>query len=151
MVCASSVAHAQQLAGRLKMRGIEAAAVSASTAQGTRHHLIKEFRSGRLRVITNYGVLTTGFDAPETRAIYVARPTFSQSLYMQMIGRGLRGPRNGGKDSCLIVDVKDKIERFAGTFAYDEVGHLWDESAGDDAMDAEAWAALDDDLEGDGE
>jgi superfamily II DNA or RNA helicase len=149
IVFAVSVAHAQVLAAQLKIRGIEAAAISASTAPGARHHHIKEFRKGRTRVLTNYGVLTTGFDAPETRAIYVARPTFSVSLYMQMIGRGLRGPLNGGKDECLIVDVRDNIERFGGAFAFDQVDRLWaDVPDIEDDMDPDAWADGDDDEDG---
>lgn len=150
IVFAVSVAHAQVLAAQLKMRGIEAAAISSNTAPGARHHHIREFRKGRTRVLTNYGVLTTGFDAPETRAIYVARPTFSVSLYMQMIGRGLRGPLNGGKDECLIVDVRDNIERFGGVFAFDQVNRLWaDVPDIDDDMDPESWADIDDNDEGD--
>ena len=39
-----------------------------------------------------------GFDAPKTRAIIVARPVYSPNLYFQMIGRGLRGVKNGGND-----------------------------------------------------
>jgi superfamily II DNA or RNA helicase len=141
IVFAISVTHAQLLAAQLKLRNIEAAAVSSSTAPGARHHYIKRFRRGEIQVITNYGVLTTGFDAPETRAIYIARPTFSESLYMQMIGRGLRGPLNGGKDECLIVDIRDNIERFEGAFAYDQVGYLWGAQGLEESMDAAEWAA----------
>lgn len=148
IVFAVSVGHAQALAAQLKLRGVEAAAISAQTNTGARHHFIREFRRGRTRVLTNYGVLTTGFDAPETRAIYVARPTFSVSLYMQMIGRGLRGPLNGGKDECLIVDVRDNIDRFGGAFAFDQVQRLWtDTTDADDDMDPEAWASAADDPE----
>ena len=146
IVFAISVTHAQLLAAQLKLRGIEAASVSSSTAPGARHHYIRKFRVGDLQVITNYGVLTTGFDAPETRAIYIARPTFSESLYMQMIGRGLRGRLNGGKDECLIVDVRDNIARFGGTFAYDNVGHLWGDTAIEESMDSETWATMDSDV-----
>ena len=54
----------------------------------------------------------------------------------------MRGPLNGGKDECLIVDVRDNIERFDGTFAYDNVGHLWDNDVREETMDADTWAAL---------
>ena len=138
IVFAISVEHAQVLAALLQLRGVSAATVSSGTSAGARHHYSRQFREKKLRVITNYGVLTTGFDAPETRAIYIARPTFSQSLYMQMIGRGLRGQRNGGTEECLIVDVRDNIERFGGAFAYDEVGHIWSDSKSED-LSAEEW------------
>lgn len=61
-------------------------------------------------MLCNYGVLTTGFDAPSVRCVVVARPTVSHVLYEQMIGRGLRGPAFGGTDQCLIIDVDDNIQ-----------------------------------------
>jgi len=112
IVFALSVAHAQLLAALLKMNGISAAAVSGDTPAGVRRYLVSNFRKGKIQVLTNYGVLTTGFDAPKVEAVYVARPTFSPSLYLQMIGRGLRGPLHGGTKECLIVDIKDNLEGF---------------------------------------
>jgi len=126
LLFAASVRHAQALAALLTLRGIPSAAVSADTAPGARHHYIDRFKRGDLRVLTNFGVLTTGFDAPGVKAIFITRPTFSRGLYMQMVGRGLRGPLNGGKDRCLIVDVADNIERFDGTLAYKELAGFWE-------------------------
>ena len=80
---------------------------------------------GELQVLANFGVLTQGFDAPATRAIYVARPTFSPNIYQQMIGRGLRGPLNGGKERCLIVNVRDNWITYGDKLAFYEFEHLW--------------------------
>ena len=44
------------------------------------------------------------------RAVYVARPTYSPNVYQQMVGRGLRGPLNGGSPECLIVNVEDNVD-----------------------------------------
>jgi superfamily II DNA or RNA helicase len=55
----------------------------------------------------------------------VARPTFSPVLYQQMIGRGLRGPLNGGKERCLIVNVEDNITQFGEELAFRQFEHLW--------------------------
>jgi ATP-dependent helicase IRC3 len=46
--------------------------------------------AGVLRVLTNFGVLTEGFDAPECDTVVMCRPTASRLLYMQMLGRGTR-------------------------------------------------------------
>ena len=113
IVFALSVAHAQLLAALLKMNGISAASVSGHTTPGVRRYLINNFRKGKIRVLTNFGVLTTGFDAPKVQAVYVTRPTFSPSLYLQMIGRGLRGPLHGGTEECLIVTVEDNLRAFS--------------------------------------
>ncbi|MEU3173125.1 DEAD/DEAH box helicase [Streptomyces sp. NPDC007000] len=125
LVFATSVDHAKYLAALLNDRGVRAAAVDATTSATDRRRRIEEFRTGRLRVLTNYGVLTQGFDAPATRAVVVARPVYSTNVYQQMIGRGLRGPRNGGKDTCLILNVSDNVANFDTQLAFTQFEHLW--------------------------
>jgi superfamily II DNA or RNA helicase len=125
IVFATSVEHAQSLAALLSLQGIVARPISAGTEPGTRRHYVEGFRSGSIQVLTNFGVLTQGFDAPSVRAIYVARPTFSPGTYQQMIGRGLRGPLNGGKEECLIVNVADNFEQFGTKLAFLDFEFLW--------------------------
>lgn len=125
LVFATSVDHAQTLAALLKLDGINAAAISGETDPGARRHYIEEFRAGRIRVLTNFAVLTQGFDAPAVGAVFMARPTFSPNLYQQMIGRGLRGPLNGGKEECLIVNVKDNFIQYQGALAFYQFEFLW--------------------------
>ncbi len=81
-----------------------------STRPAMRRSLIERFRRGELSVLCNYGVLTTGFDAPKVRCVVVARPTASPILYEQMVGRGMRGPEFGGTERCLVIDVNDNIQ-----------------------------------------
>ncbi|MFE3180871.1 DEAD/DEAH box helicase [Streptomyces violascens] len=125
LVFATSVAHAKFLAAKLNDRGITAAAVDSATSASERRRRIDSFRRGQTRVLTNYGVLTQGFDAPATRAVVVARPTYSPNIYQQMIGRGLRGPRNGGEDTCLILNVRDNITNYGKSLAFTQFEHLW--------------------------
>ncbi|MGW0545950.1 DEAD/DEAH box helicase [Streptomyces altiplanensis] len=125
LVFATSVSHAKFLSAKLNDRGITAAAVDSATSTSERRRRIDSFRRGQTRVLTNYGVLTQGFDAPATRAVVVARPTYSPNIYQQMIGRGLRGPRNGGKDSCLILNVRDNITNYGKALAFTQFEHLW--------------------------
>lgn len=115
----------------LARRGRTAAAVSGETRPATRRFLIEEFRAGRISVLCNYGVLTTGFDAPCVRALVIARPTASSVLYEQMIGRGMRGPRFGGTEECLVIDLADNIQ-FGGQMAFQRYAAYWvvDEPAG---------------------
>lgn len=129
LVFATSVEHAQTLAGLLSLSGIPAMAIAGTTDSGVRRFAVEQFRTRKIRVLTNYGVLTQGFDAPAVRALYVTRPTFSPNLYQQMIGRGLRGPRNGGKEECLIVNIADNFVQFGEKLAFREFDNLWDESA----------------------
>jgi len=129
LVFATSVEHAHVLSALLNESGIAAASVEAKTPPGIRNRRIDAFRKGKIQVLTNYNVLTQGFDAPAVRAVVVARPTFSPNTYIQMIGRGLRGPLNGGKESCLILNVRDNIENFGRDLAYTEFEYLWKRDA----------------------
>ncbi|MCF3175167.1 DEAD/DEAH box helicase family protein [Streptomyces sioyaensis] len=125
LLFATSVDHAKYLAALLNDRGVPSAAVDSTTSTHDRRNRIENFRRERIRVLTNYGVLTQGFDAPATRAVVVARPVYSTNVYQQMIGRGLRGRRNGGKDSCLILNVSDNIANFDTHLAFTQFEHLW--------------------------
>lgn len=125
LLFSASKDHAEDLAVRLSMQGISAAAVTGDSSTTRRRHTIAAFKRGDLRVLTNYGVLTTGFDAPSVRALYVTRPIFSPVLYQQIIGRGLRGPKNGGKDRCQIVNVADNIAQFGQQLAFHRFESLW--------------------------
>jgi superfamily II DNA or RNA helicase len=127
LVFATSVQHAKYLAARLCDRRIKARAIEATTPGPERRKTVEDFRNGTIRVITNYGVLSQGFDAPATRAVVIARPVYSANLYQQMIGRGLRGHRNGGSDTCLILDVRDNITNFDHELAFTDFEHLWQE------------------------
>ncbi|CAM5437965.1 DEAD/DEAH box helicase [Streptomyces aurantiogriseus] len=125
LLFATSVDHANYLAALLNDRGVPSAAVDSTTSAQDRRRRIEDFRAGRIRVLTNYGVLTQGFDAPATRVVVVARPVYSTNVYQQMIGRGLRGTKNGGKDSCLILNVSDNIANFDTKLAFTQFEHLW--------------------------
>lgn len=131
LVFTASVLSAQVLAALLKSKGIKAAAVSGTSRIHERRRSIEAFRSGEIRVLTNCSVLTEGFDAPGVRALYIARPTFSPNAYIQMVGRGLRGEKNGGKEECLVVNIEDTFGQFGETLAYKEFDHLWTQRGGD--------------------
>ncbi len=118
LLFANSVDHAQLLAAKLHLAGCTAAAVSGQTDRLARQHFTRRFRAGEIRVICNHSVLTTGFDAPKVDLILISRPVFSPVLYMQMVGRGLRGPANGGTSHCEIITVEDNIVSFRDRMAY---------------------------------
>ena len=109
IVFAPSVVNARMIAAILSVRGYEAHVVTGESNTFERERTIRRFRSGanRSMVIVNYGVLTTGFDAPATSAAVIARPTRSLVLYSQMVGRATRGTRAGGNHEAEIVTVVD--------------------------------------------
>lgn len=109
LVFAASVDHCRLIAAVLSALGIDAAFVSGESSVRHRTQVISRFKGGSRRpmVLCNYGVLTTGFDAPAASAAIIARPTKSLVLYSQMVGRVIRGPKAGGTPDCEIVTVVD--------------------------------------------
>lgn len=124
---AASVEHAKLVAAILSARGHDASVVTGKTSGGTRKRLIRRFKSNNPApmVLANYGVLTTGFDAPNTSAAVIARPTRSLVLYSQMVGRATRGPRAGGNETAEIVTVVDT--NLPGFGSMVEAFHNWED------------------------
>ena len=115
---ARTVGHAIEMAARLNIQGISAAAVSGDTPSSARRHFLDKFKAGNIRVMCNWGVLTTGFDAPKVDMVLIPRVVFSAVSYMQMVGRGLRGTLNAGTESCRIVTVPSNLGQYGSKQAY---------------------------------
>lgn len=86
---------------------IESETVDQSTSN--RVSIINNFKNGKLNILLNFGVLTTGFDAPRTDVCIIARPISSIVMYSQMVGRILRGPENDGNIENTLYTIKDNL------------------------------------------
>ncbi|KDA00717.1 DEAD/DEAH box helicase [Hyphomonas oceanitis] len=106
---ASTVDHAKDISAVLSVKEVASEVVTGETPSALRSRAISRFRSDDSRpiVMCNYGVLTTGFDAPKTSAAIIARPTRSLVLFSQMVGRATRGVRAGGNETCVVSTVVD--------------------------------------------
>jgi superfamily II DNA or RNA helicase len=102
---AVTVAHAQHIAETFLRFEIRAAMVCGETPPEERRRLLHAYEQGAIEVLCNVGVLTEGYDAPQTSCIILARPTKSRALFVQCVGRGTRTAP--GKRDCLILDVTD--------------------------------------------
>lgn len=109
LVFASGVEHAVHVADCLNYYGIPAAALHSNCSSEERDQIINDFKSGKLRAVTNNNILTTGFDFPGIDMISVLRPTASTNLWVQMLGRGTRPAEN--KDNCLVLDFAGNTRR----------------------------------------
>lgn len=110
LIFACNVEHCIILQTLLKAYGIDSGTILSSTSKFERETSIYKFKSGELKVLINYGVLTTGFDAPKLNSLIIARPTSSIVLYSQMVGRALRGPKNGGNIINKLIDLRDNFD-----------------------------------------
>jgi DNA repair protein RadD len=106
---APSIESSNLIANILKSMGIVAQSITSKTNQDSRKQHLAEYASDSNTpyILCNYGVLTTGFDAPKTSAVVISRPTTSIVLLSQMAGRAIRGPRVGGNPIAKMVTVVD--------------------------------------------
>ena len=111
IVFTNDVEEARTLSAILRLdteTPIRAEHIEASTPFATRRKTISAFRNGEIEVLFNYGILTTGFDAPCIDSVVIFRRVLDNTnfSFAQMIGRGLRGPKFGGTHSCSIIHYR---------------------------------------------
>ena len=116
-VFASGVAHATLIHHELQALGEESVLVTGETLPLLRAAATDLFMNRKKRWIVNVDCLTTGWDAPCTDCIVVARATESAGLFMQIVGRGTR--LYEGKEECHVIDFGSNIERFGPIDAED--------------------------------
>lgn len=96
LVFAVSVHQAEEIASK-----INGAVVVTGQTRG-RAEIIQAFTDGSIPCIVNCMVFTEGTDIPRVETVIIARPTQSESLYAQMVGRGLRLYQ--GKEKLTLID-----------------------------------------------
>ena len=119
LLFASSVEHSQALVDALIAVGYRAAHIDGRTKAPERAQTLAKLASGDLDVVSNYGCLCEGLDVPSIGAIVVARATQSESLWRQMVGRGLRPCAD--KVDCVVIDQGGNAHRHGHPLA----GRMW--------------------------
>lgn len=103
LVFCATIANSQEMAADFRKAGYRAAHLDGTTEPGERRGILKALTAGELDVVCNVGVLTEGYDEPSIDCVVVARPTKSEILYAQMVGRGTR--LYPSKQDCLVLDL----------------------------------------------
>ncbi len=99
-----SVAGAYKLAAMLVEQGIKAIAADGTTDKAERNGILEGFRSGKYTALINCQLWTEGLDLPQLECCHLVRPTKSDALYLQMVGRCLR--IHPGKETVDIFDYQ---------------------------------------------
>jgi DNA repair protein RadD len=110
LIFVSSIAESLEIEKLLNLSGVQVAHVDGETNKSERERILHGFKSGQIKVVSNVGVLTTGFDFPGLDGIVLARPMMSLPLFYQMVGRGVR--RHESKERCQVFDLCGNVERF---------------------------------------
>lgn len=124
LLFASSASHAKALASLFKLKEYNVGLVLSENSISRTVTLDKFIKGDKLNLLINYGVLSTGFDAPCINTVIISRVTGSIVLYSQILGRALRGPLNGGHEINTIINISDpRVEDVSKV--YDEFKNYW--------------------------
>lgn len=111
IVFAINIDHAEALIKVFAQNNVTATYIHSDMDARTVRKNVDDYLSGRKEVIINISMLTVGFDAPNTKTIFMCRPTNSETFYLQSIGRGTRIPSGSSKRSFFVVDFVDNLKR----------------------------------------
>ncbi len=90
-VCfAVNVEHAKRVAAAFRRRGYTAGLVVAETPIEERARVIAGLSTSETNVVVTVEVLTEGWDCPDAACCIMLRPTMSETLCRQMMGRAMR-------------------------------------------------------------
>lgn len=103
------VSHAKMMKQEFIDAGYKAEHVDGKMGVRERKAVFKRFREGETKILVNCEIAIEGFDEPSIECVLFARPTQSQAMYIQSLGRGLR--LYPGKTECIVIDCVGNAER----------------------------------------
>jgi len=117
IIFAESKSHAICLSIYLGDNGVENGLIIGETSDPLRKSYISRFgdNSDSLNVLVNHQILSTGIDVPGMNAIMILSRIESPSLALQVLGRAMRGPENGGNATNKVFLTKEnhiKMEQY---------------------------------------
>ena len=103
---ANNVSQATRISERLNSLGITSGVLHCDVDKKDRFELLNRFKTGSIKVLTNYNIVSEGFDAPDADVVIprvIRYSTEGVDAYTQIVGRGLR--THPGKECVEIVDI----------------------------------------------
>lgn len=109
VVFACTMDHVFALTVLCRSKDIPSEFIIGTVDQGKRLDILERFRQRRLFILINLDILSTGVDMPNVNKLIITRPIGSSILYSQILGRALRGPKNGGNPKNTVVNLQDNL------------------------------------------
>lgn len=112
IVFACNKEHSNVLANMFNSAGFATRSIHSDNADAENSGHLDEFARNRVDIVVNVEMLTHGIDVPSARTVFLCRPTLSDILYSQMIGRASRLDPASNKTTFNVVEFTDNLERF---------------------------------------
>lgn len=110
LVFAVNKTHGAALLADFLRQGIKAEMLTDQDEEATREEVIARLERGDTHILINCFLLSYGADIPAVECIVLARPTRSLTMFLQMVGRGLRPSPETGKRDCILIDHGHVVE-----------------------------------------
>ena len=126
VVFACNLDHVLALMILCRHKGIHAEFITGEVSQSERLDILERFKNKQFYVLINLELLSTGIDIPKLNRLIITRPVGSPILYSQIIGRALRGPKNGGNPVNTVINVRDNLRNYPNAaFLYRYFDEEW--------------------------
>jgi DNA repair protein RadD len=109
LVFACTLDHVFALTVLCRSKGIPSEFIIGQVEQGRRLDILQRFKEQQFYILINLDILSAGVDVPNVNKILITRPIGSPILYSQVLGRALRGPKNGGNSKNTVINLQDNL------------------------------------------
>lgn len=92
----SSVEKAKECADKFNAAGVPAASIDGAMPKQERRLIIEKYKHREILMLTNFGIITEGFDLPSIQAVFALKPSKSLAYFLQMAGRAARAEDGKG-------------------------------------------------------
>ena len=144
VIFCASVKHAEEIAEKIRERGVAAMAVSGGMKASDRREILTKFKQGEIKALCACDLLNEGWDCPETEVLFMARPTMSKVLYTQQLGRGMRLCE--GKECLMVFDFVDNASQYNTPYSMHRLLKLKDYHPGKRVLGTKKQMQEDDEL-----
>lgn len=127
LVFACTIDHVFALTILCRSRNIPSEFITGEVDQGRRLDILERFKARDFFVLINLDILSAGVDVPNVNKIIITRPIGSPILYSQILGRALRGPKNGGNPQNTVINLQDNLLNYpSANLLYTRFREDWD-------------------------
>ena len=125
IIFAMSKDHAVALNILLQDKGLKSECIIGDTSPNDRINYFEKFKTNintnnpdepelfELNILINHSILATGIDLPRVDELYLLRKFSNETTAMQVLGRALRGEKNGGNLNNKVISIKGNKSKIA--------------------------------------
>lgn len=109
LIFASNIDSSKNLVNDFVEKGLPCKHLDSNMTTKEREDILEWFKNTDYALLSNVGILNTGFDCKTIEVVILYRATKSLPLFLQMVGRGSRTIK-GVKDTFYILDFGNNIK-----------------------------------------